>query len=185
MPELLECRGAELYELGKELAGEGVCLNIEVRGWSMYPIIRDGDRIRVTPATIDEIDVGDVVFFRSGERLLVHRAVGYVSEDGCTGLRARGDRFRQEDPPFGQAELIGRVATVFRYRRGSQRVIQLDRGFAGWAGLLVARSRMVHRLFRWAARATQRFENLAAKVFSFVNAWRRATGGQAEMDRWR
>ncbi len=169
MPELLECRAAELYELGKELAGEGTCLHIEVCGWSMYPIIRNGDKIEVTPTVIDEIDLGDVVFFRSGERLLAHRVVGYFSHDGCTSLRARGDRFRQEDPPFGQAELIGRVTTVFRYRRGSHRVIRLDRGFAGWAGSLVARSAMVHHCFRWVARTMQRFESLATKVSSFLN----------------
>jgi signal peptidase I len=167
MPELLECRGVELYELGKELAGEGACLHVEVRGWSMYPFIRDGDNIKVVPAALDEIEVGDVVLFRSGDRLLAHRVVGYISEDGSTSIRARGDRFRQEDPPFGQAELVGRVATVCRYRRGSQRVIRLDRGFSKRAGSLVARSRVVHRTFRWAARARQRLENLTAKVFLF------------------
>lgn len=183
MPELLECQGAELYELGKELAGEGACLHIEVRGWSMYPIIRDGDKINVAPAVIDEIDVGDVVFFRSGERLLAHRVVGYVSVDGCTGLRARGDRFRQEDPPFGQAELIGRVATVLRCRRGSQRAIRLDRGLTKCAGSLVARSRVVHHCFRWAAGAMQRIENLTAKVLSFLHDWCRAVRSQSVTDR--
>jgi hypothetical protein len=167
MPEPLECRGAELYELGKELADTGASLHIEVRGWSMYPIIRDGDKVEVAPAMIDEIDVGDVVFFRSGDRLLAHRVVGFVSDGGCTSLRARGDRFRQEDPPFGQADLVGRVATVFRDRRGSQRVIRLDRGLSRYLGSLVARSRVVHRCFRWGARTMQRFENLTARVLSF------------------
>lgn len=183
MPEPLECRGAELYELGKKLAGQGACLHVEVRGWSMYPIIRDGDKIRVTPVMIDEVDVGDVVFFRSGDHLLAHRVVGYSSEDGCTTLRARGDRFRQADPPFGQVELVGRVATVFRYRRGSQCVIRLDRGFSRCAGSLVARSKVVHHLFRWAARAMQRSENLTAKVLSFLHDWRRAIRSQSVTDR--
>lgn len=164
MPELLECRGSELYELGKELADAGASLHIEVRGWSMYPIIRNGDKIHVSPVAIDDINVGDVVFFRSGDRLLAHRVVGHAVDSGCTSLRTRGDRFRHEDPPFGQAELIGKVVIVSRTRGGSQRVVRLDRGPAKYVGLCVARSRVAHHCFRWAAYGMHRFENLTVKL---------------------
>jgi hypothetical protein len=167
MPELLECRGAELYGLGKNLADAGASFHLEVRGWSMYPIIRDGDRIRVSPATIGDINVGDVAFFRSGDRLLAHRVVGHLTDGGSTSLRARGDRFLQEDPPFGQAELVGRVVTVFRNRRGSQRVIQLDRGLSRFVGFIVTHSRVAHHCYRWGAHNMHRFENLMAKMPSF------------------
>ncbi len=164
MAELLECRGAELYELGKDLADAGVSLRLEVRGWSMYPLIRDRDEIRVSPVTIDDINVGDVAFFRSGDRLLAHRVVGHLTDGGSTSLRARGDRFRQEDPPFGQSELVGRVVAVFRNRRGSQRMIQLDRGFSRFVGIFITHSRVANHCYRWAANSMHRFENLMAKM---------------------
>jgi hypothetical protein len=167
MPELLECRGAELYELGKDLADAGASLHVEVRGWSMYPLIRDRDEIRVSPTTIDDINVGDVAFFRSGNRLLAHRVVGHLTDGGRTSLRVRGDRFRQEDPPFGQEELVGRVVTVFRNRRGGKRVIYLDRGFSRFVGFFITHSRAAHYCYRWGAHSMHRFENLVARVLSF------------------
>lgn len=166
MPDHFECQGTELYELGRDLLDAGVSLHIEVRGWSMHPIIKDGDKIQVSPVTIDEVNVGDIVLFRSGDRLLAHRIISYSKEEGFISLWARGDRFRQPDPPFGEAELVGRVVMVFRSRRGSQRVIRLDRGPSRWFGSFVAHSRVAHHCYRWGAHGLHRFENLKAKVRS-------------------
>ncbi len=82
MLEPLRCQGAELYEPSKELADAGAGLHVEVQGWSMSPIIRDGDETQVALAMIDQIDVGDVGFCRSVDRWLAHRVVGYVSDGG-------------------------------------------------------------------------------------------------------
>lgn len=160
IPESLECQSAELYDLGKELADSDVSLRLEVHGWSMYPMLRRGDVIEVVPVARDAIYVGDVVFFRSGDRLLAHRVVGFVPDGQGVRIRARGDSFLQEDPPVPEQDLIGKVETVYRPWRDRQRVIRLDRGLSGSLGVLIARSSAVHRCVRGATRTLRRCARL-------------------------
>ena len=122
--------------------------------------------IEVAPTLSHEIEVGDVVFFRSGDHLFAHRVVGFVPNEQGVSIRARGDSFLHEDPPIGEQDLIGRVETVYRPWRGGQRTIRLGRGLSGSAGLLIARSRVVHLCVRGTTRAVRRCASL-------VKSWAR------------
>ena len=65
---------------------------------SMSPSLMEGDVIAWTPITIDEIQIGDVVVFKSyvrwpDEKLVVHRVTD-IKTDGTTGrpiLETKGD----------------------------------------------------------------------------------------------
>jgi len=65
---------------------------------SMSPSLMEGDVIAWTPTTIDEIEIGDVVVFKSyvrwpDEKLVVHRVTD-IKTDGTTGrpiLETKGD----------------------------------------------------------------------------------------------
>jgi hypothetical protein len=148
MSELLECRGVELHGLGKALADSGASFRVEVRGLSMYPSLKDGDVVEVRPVQIGEVELGDVVFFRSGDRLLAHRVVGITVDDRGTHLRTRGDSFRQEDPLVSEANLVGLVTVVSRQRRRGVHTIRLDRGPSRWFAQMLARGGMLHRCVR-------------------------------------
>jgi hypothetical protein len=130
----------------------------------MYPFLKDGDEVEVAPAQIDEVKVGDVVFFRSGARLLAHRVVQIVEDDQETHLRTRGDSFRQEDPPVGETDLVGLVTVAYRRKRMRERTIQLGQGPARWLGVLVARSRIAHCCVRSLVRISMRAENVVRGV---------------------
>lgn len=152
MGEELQCRGTEFYDLGKELVESGLSLRFAVHGRSMFPFLRDGDVIQVTPTSLEELRKGDIIFYRSGDRLLAHRVVGFVTTVGGRCARARGDAFLQEDPPIAGVDLIGSVETVSRLHRGKWRQMSLSRGWTRFTGVLVARSRVVHRCVRWTSR---------------------------------
>lgn len=158
MAELLECQGAELYELGRQLVAAEASLSFRARGWSMYPMIREGDVLEVTPVPWCKVGVGDVLFYRSGERMLVHRVIGRCSAEPGDRIRARGDAFLQEDPPICEQDMIGRVDAIYRPGRREPRLIRQDRGIARWLGVLLARSKLVHRSVRWVARGLYRVE---------------------------
>ena len=138
MAEELQCCGADFYELGKDLVDAGLSLRFAVSGRSMFPFLRDGDIIQVAPSGIDGLGLGDIIFYRSGDRLLAHRVVGFVTTVEGTCARARGDAFRHEDPPVAEAELIGRVEYVSRQFRDSRRQIPLNRGYMRFTGVAVA-----------------------------------------------
>jgi hypothetical protein len=164
MAEMLECQGTELYELGKELAANGVCWRFEARGWSMYPMIKAGDVLEVRPISWRNVRLGDVLFYRSGERMLAHRVIGCFGGEPGNSIRARGDAFLQEDPPVCEPDVIGRVDAIYRPGRGGLRRIRQDRGMARELGVLVARYKFVHRSVRWAARGLYRIEKSLKRV---------------------
>jgi signal peptidase I len=164
--ESVELPGQEFFGLSKELVGSGIPVRFQVHGRSMYPLMRDGDIVEVASISVYDVQVGDVVFFRSGERLLAHRVTRFALDEQGMYLRARGDGFLQEDPPIREADLVGRVVTIHRGRGHKRRTIQLDRGVAGCVGRLVAQSPVVHRCVRGVGRGVLRAENLVQRLFN-------------------
>jgi signal peptidase I len=143
--ESLKLLGMEFYALGKELAESGISVRLELHGCSMYPFIKDGDVAQITPISMPEAKVGDVIFFRSGDRLLAHRVIRRIREGEGLRLVTRGDNSCQEDSPVStEADLVGRVEVVYR----DERDIGLDRGFSRFLGHLVARSGFAHFCIR-------------------------------------
>lgn len=173
MIEELQCSGADFYELGKDLVGSGHTLRFAVGGRSMFPFLRDGDIIQVAPSSITGLRLGDIIFYRSGERLLAHRVVGFVTTSEGRCARARGDAFLQEDAPVAEAELIGRVESLSRQFRDGWHQISLNRGWMRVAGAAVARSRAAHRCLRWLSRAWLRWSSLPLR-------WQRASSDRPE-----
>ena len=166
MLEPFECDALEFYDVCEELVNAGAVFRLEVRGWSMYPLLKDRDVVEIAPIDINELRIGDVVFFRSGKRLLAHRIVGFVADEQGIRLRVRGDSYRQEDPPVAETDLIGRVEAVERNGCRGPHVIPLDKGSAKWLGRLVAQSGFVHGCVRWGGRGMWRVGGLARRLLA-------------------
>ena len=118
----------------------------------MFPFLRDGDVIQVAPANIEALRVGDIIFYRSGERMLAHRVVGLGTTTEGKYARARGDAFLHEDPLVSETDLLGKVELVSRSRRGTWHQIQLTKGWPRLLGDALARSTLAHRSYRWLSR---------------------------------
>ncbi len=57
------------------LLNAGLDVQFRVRGWSMKPFLRSGDRVRIAPSTGEETR-GDVVLVQASDsRLVLHRIV--------------------------------------------------------------------------------------------------------------
>jgi len=85
---------------------------VELRGASMEPTLRDGDRLRVEPLGATDPAAGEIVALRLGGRVVVHRVVR--AEGGS--LRTRGDGNRVADGVVARADVLGRVVQVRRGR---------------------------------------------------------------------
>jgi hypothetical protein len=158
--DLLVCSAPEFYQLGRDLAHSGVRFRLNLYGRSMLPFIRNGDLVEVAPVSINEVQIGDVVFYRSGSRLVAHRVVGFLSDGEENYFVTRGDGLIHEDRLANEKDLIGRVETVQR-----QRAIRLERGLYGLMGRLVARRRSVHRCLRLGVRVCLGCESLMRGAF--------------------
>ena len=84
-----------LAELARDVLERDARIRFVVRGQSMLPAIRSGDRVTVAPLARDPRP-GELIALRTTEGLMVHRLVG-LRADG-TGLTA-GDSVDHRDAP--------------------------------------------------------------------------------------
>ena len=89
-------------ELVRSFLKNGIIVRFQARGKSMYPAIRDGETVEVSPAA--SAKVGDVVLAETSDGLRVHR----VSRNG-DAITTRGDCCFEHDY---DARAIGGVAVV-------------------------------------------------------------------------
>jgi signal peptidase len=95
-----------------------------VKGRSMLPLLREGDIVFIVACKPNEIGVGDIVVFRSnyGNRLVIHRVIGVVYENGKYYYITKGDNnvipdYSEFDYGIGvnQARVIGKVFSINDY----------------------------------------------------------------------
>lgn len=112
---------------------------IPVRGQSMWPTLRDGDRIWIAHSR-KGVGRGDVIVYRLGRQTIVHRVVGVDAHEGQPCLLTQGDHRTRTDPPVLPEQVLGRVIAV--ERRGHSRKV-----YGGPTGALQGGcSRMLARL---------------------------------------
>ena len=70
-----------------------------IYGISMEPAIKLGSLIVTKPANVDDLQVGDIIVFRSGnETTVTHRITGVREEDGHRFFLTKGDASHGADP---------------------------------------------------------------------------------------
>jgi hypothetical protein len=89
----------------RDLLASGHRARFRAMGDSMHPTIRNGDAVEIAPCKIFEVRRGDIVLASIERGLTLHRVVRISAE----GIVMRGDNAWRPDPPFGPAELLGRV----------------------------------------------------------------------------
>lgn len=104
---------------------------IAVHGHSMWPTIRDGDRIWIAFGAAD-IEPGDVIVYRTGSRRIVHRVLALWGRPGQRQLITQGDHSSRRDPSLEESQIVGRVVSVERSGR-NRRLLR------GRVALLLAR----------------------------------------------
>src|SRR3974377_743550 len=112
-PRDLRTAYAELPLGGRDLVGlidavlkRGSSVALKATGCSMYPFIRDGDVLHLSPTAADSICLGDVVAFRKsvGEGMMVHRVAGKVG----SRYLLRGDGCAEPDGLIPETDILGR-----------------------------------------------------------------------------
>ena len=84
---------------------------LAVRTGSMVPLIQPGDSVLISKAAAEQIRPGDVVIFRRGEDMIVHRVLKKLrSDDGLLFLE-KGDN-SGVCRTFGTEDVIGKAIMV-------------------------------------------------------------------------
>ncbi len=129
-----------LTELWQDVLARKGSNQAQVVSSSMFPVIRKGDRVRIQKAVWQDISFGDIIVFKRGGRLAVHRALGKGWRNGRRYLLEKGDAvlWRAAVP---EDDLIGRVCTIesgsdtLNASAGWGRALQVALGLESYAAL--------------------------------------------------
>ena len=83
-------------------------LSCAFEGRSMYPTLRNGERVLVSPVAYDELVIGDLIVFHDGRGLLCHRLIRKTNRT----LSLKGDTNLWADPPIPWSQALGRVTST-------------------------------------------------------------------------
>jgi len=121
-------------------------IDLPAQGYSMYPLIRQGDRCRFAPVVPSLLRRGDIVLFRTDEhRLVAHRLVARrrafrpASRGGARIVETlylfQGDANLAPDAPVRSGQLIGRLR---RIRRAGRWLDANGWAFRAWGAVVLA-----------------------------------------------
>ncbi|MCU0378357.1 MAG: hypothetical protein MUC78_08865 [Bacteroidales bacterium] len=121
--DYLYARESESYVIASKaaasiLADEKAIL-ITAGGYSMWPAIKPGDRIIVTPCDPVDLSAGDVVAIRRDRGFVAHRITEIKRDSAFILIRTRGDASMVSDPWVTETDLAGLVTSV---RRGKKQL---------------------------------------------------------------
>jgi signal peptidase I len=111
----LPCTSAAFAELSEEMLRAGTSLRFQARGYSMHPLVRDGDVLLVQPVKARELAIGDVVLASSGPaRIVVHRVVRRQTGPAGSEFVLQGDQLARPDGLIPEAQVYGRLVAIER-----------------------------------------------------------------------
>ena len=106
-----------------EVYPDRVVINLEGAQWarfadtnSMDPIIDRGvNALQIAPKSMDDIEVGDIISYQSGERVIIHRVIEKAIDEQGWYVTAKGDNNPTADPNKVRFEDITRVLVAVIY----------------------------------------------------------------------
>ena len=78
----------------------------------MFPLIRTGDRITISPEK--DPAVGDIIVFGRDDDMVCHRLVRIFEREGTKYFQTRGDSFFGLDEPVTAGQILGKVVKIER-----------------------------------------------------------------------
>ena len=96
---------------------------LRLRAWgeSMLPSVWPGDVLTVKRRRPEQLERGNIVLYRRGERLFIHRVTGIQEAGGERWVVTQGDATPHSDPPVAASEVLGCVTNIARGARGVRR----------------------------------------------------------------
>jgi signal peptidase I len=107
---MLKISSPEVESLLRDVVSRGNYLRGRALGRSMYPLVCSGDYLLIEHRGIADLNVGDIVFFRSNfGTYITHRV---IKKNGSSTIITRGDNTRRFDSPVAAERIIGRVVKI-------------------------------------------------------------------------
>lgn len=87
---------------------------LEASGFSMWPFVRDGEKLIVRKTLIEDLEVGEIILYRAQGKLVCHRLVRKIKKDDEYLLYSRGDNSLSLPELVAKDKFLGKVAGILR-----------------------------------------------------------------------
>lgn len=93
---------------------------LRLRAWgeSMLPSVWPGDVLTLKRCRPEQLKRGEIVLYRRGERLFIHRVTRIREAEGERWVVTQGDATPHSDPPVAASQVLGCVTNIARGARG-------------------------------------------------------------------
>ena len=89
---------------------------IAIASNSMEPLYSRGDAVIYIKKEAKDIEVGDVLVFKSGNSIVTHRVISKIDENGHYTFKTKGDNNNTEDDlKITEKDVLGRVEYIVKY----------------------------------------------------------------------
>ncbi len=120
-------------------------LFIEAKGFSMWPFLKQTDKLIIKKVTIEDLMVGDAILYQTNNQIVCHRLLKKVRDRGRYLLYTRGDNSSSSLELISEKMLLGKAIGILR----NGKMINLT----GWKRTLINRSIVMSApLVSWMAR---------------------------------
>ncbi len=134
-----------ILELLIETLSRGKKFRFTAKGWSMFPFIKDGDTLTISPLSEMSISIGKVVAFKQTkpERLIIHRI---VRKKGGLFLLKADNSLVSDDGWINAQDLIGTLSIIERNGKRVRCGLGLECYLIAYLSRLGLLSRIINRL---------------------------------------
>ena len=147
----LDLSAPDMVRLLRDVLAKGASFRFKAKGFSMTPIIKDGDIITVSPCLSAGLRSGDIAAFAhpATDRLVVHRIVGIRGGS----FFVKGDNNGDFDGLIPGSHVLGRITRIERDGRSVQLGLGSERSAIALLSrfhilpLLLAPMRKLYRLY--------------------------------------
>ena len=102
----------KIKNISEDLLKNGFDVRMPTIGLSMFPLIRTGDRITVTPQK--DFAIGDLVVFAGEDNVVCHKLAKIFERDGIKYYQTRGVGHFGLDEPVTADQILGKVVRIER-----------------------------------------------------------------------
>jgi len=85
----------------------------EATGFSMWPFIKQGERLIIKKIPIGDLKIGDIILYRKDNQLVCHRLIRRIGDEKGYLLYTRGDNSSQFDS-LSEEMFSGKVIATIR-----------------------------------------------------------------------
>jgi signal peptidase I len=92
----------------------GRTVRVVASGYSMIPTIWPGETVEISPISIEDVIVGDIIAFQRIHHIVVHRVIRKQSTESYFLLKSQGDSNLKEDEAITKDIFLGKVSVPFK-----------------------------------------------------------------------